>query len=289
MTALGGGRVAAQGAGGERRRLMGGSRVGAMAVAAFVASLSAPAVVAAQDAVADPLPPEGTILEAGRYVSRFVGPAIEFKAGPGWIVGRSGDGPIFTLEYLESPGTVLSVTRFDGETFLDSCDPTSMATVEATVPRLTEIIAGNPYLDAGPPRIVEVDGFTGLQFDAGVPPYTLEECALRHVLIWAIPVGQGGEFVQMAHQQSRFLVLDVAGDVIVIAIESFPGVPFGGLLEASMELIETMDITPGSYVPPAPPSQPPPGASPSPGPSPTESVTTQRRRQRAAPHVGMRV
>ena len=56
----------------------------------------------------------------------------------------------------------------------------------------------------------------------------------------------------MANQQSRFLILDVEGDVIVIAIESFPGVPFGGFLEAATELVETIRITPGEYVPPEP-------------------------------------
>ena len=44
---------------------------------------------------------------------------------------------------------------------------------------------------------------------------------------------EDGEFVQVGGQQSRFVIIDVEGDVIVIAIESFPGVPFGGLLEKS--------------------------------------------------------
>ena len=76
------------------------------------------------------------------------------------------------------------------------------------------------------------------------------------MLIWAIPVGKGGEFVQMANQQSRFLILDVDGDVIVIAIESFPGVPFGGFLDAATELVETIRITPGEYLPPEPTAEP---------------------------------
>ena len=183
---------------------------------------------AAQDA-ADPCP-SGTP-RAGRYVSNAVGPTIDFRVGEGWVAGPSGDGPIFTLERTDPPGTVLTVTRFDGETFLDSCDPSSMTVVEPSVERLAEIIAGNPYLNPGPPRAIEVDGYRGLQLDVGVPAYT--ECQLPFLLIWALPIGEGGEFVQVADQQSRFIILDVEGDVIVVAIESFPGVPFGGLLEAS--------------------------------------------------------
>ena len=242
--------------------------------------LSLPAVTAAQDTAADELPEAGSILDSGRYTSDFVGPDIEFSAGEDWLVGPSGDGPIFTLEYIGAPGSVLSFTRFDGETFLDSCDPSSMTIVEPTVARLAEIVAGNPYLNPGVPQLADVDGFTGLSLDVGVPAYA--ECALPYVLIWAIPVGEGGEFVQMANQQSRFLFLDVEGDVIVIAIETFPGVPFGGFLDAASELIETVRITPGEYVPPEPTPEPEPTAEPedsaepaaSPSPSPPSGSGT---------------
>ena len=165
-------------------------------------------------------------------------------------MGPSGDGPIFTLERADQPGTVLSVTRFDGDVFLDSCDPSSLTSVEATVPRLLEVIGGNPYLNPGPPAPLEVDGFGGLWMDAATPAY--DECDLPWLLIWALPMAEGGEFVQVADQQSRFLALDVDGDVIVIAVESFPGVPFGGLLEASLDVVDSMRIEPGEYVPPEP-------------------------------------
>jgi hypothetical protein len=229
-----------------------------------------PVAVAAQDTEADALPDAGTVLESGRYVSDFVGPSIEFAADDAWIVGPSGDGPIFTLEYVGAPGSVLSFTRFDGETFLDSCDPSSMTMVEPSVTRLAEIIAGNPYLNAGPPVATEVDGFQGLQLDIGVPAYA--ECALPYVLIWAIPIGEGGEFVQMANQQSRFLILDVDGDVIIIASETFPGVPFGGFLDAATELVESVRITPGEYVPPEPAGTAAPEPSKAASPAPTDGT-----------------
>jgi hypothetical protein len=139
-----------------------------------------------------------------------------------------------------------------------------MTVVEPSVPRLAEILAGNPYLNPGAPDVIDVDGFTGLSLDIGVPTYA--ECNLPYVLIWAIPVGEGGEFVQLANQQSRFLILDVEGDVIVIAIESFPGVPFGGFLEAATELVETIRITPGEYVPPEPEASEEPVEEASPAP-----------------------
>jgi hypothetical protein len=219
-----------------------------------VAALLMPAAALSQGAEAEPLPEPGTALEPGRYVSSAVGPSIAFRAEEGWIVGPSGSGPIFTLERADQPGTVLSVTRFDGDVFLDSCDPSSLTVVEATVPRLLEVIGGNPYLNPGPPAQTAVDGYEGLWMDVAIPAY--EECDLPWLLLWALPMAEGGEFVQVADQQSRFIALDVDGGVIVVAIESFPGVPFGGLLEASLELVDSMRITPGAYVPPEPSASP---------------------------------
>ena len=220
----------------------------------LVAALALPG--AAQDAEPEPLPEAGTALAPGRYVSSVVGPSIDFRVEDGWLVGPSGNGPIFTLERADQPGTVLSFTRFDGDVFLDSCDSTSLSRVDASVARLIEIIAGNPYLNPGPPEVIEVDGWQGLSMDVATPAF--EECDLGLLLIWALPIEEGGEFVQVADQQSRFLALDVEGEVVVIAIESFPGVPFGGLLEASLELVESMRITPADL------AEPDPVASPSP-------------------------
>lgn len=239
------------------------------------AALLVPVGTTAQDTATEPLPEPGTVLEAGRYASDQVGPSIDFRVDAGWVVGPTGDGPIFTLEFLPAPGTVLSVTRFDGETFLETCDPSSMTVVEANVSRLAEIIAGNPFLNATAPGVLEVDGHRGLSLDVGVPRYEPAECSLPYLLLWAVPIGEGGEFVQVADQQSRFLILDVDGDVIVIAIESLPGVPFGGFLEASMELVQTMRIVPGDYRPPEPtvgPEPSPPVAETTPGPSPSPAL-----------------
>ena len=235
---------------GSPRRLVAGTALAA------VTMLALPAVGSAQDAESEPLPEPGTALAAGRYMSRAVGPTIDFRVDDGWLVGPAASGPIFTLERSDQPGTVLSVTRFDGDVFLDSCDSTSLSQVEASVPRLLEIIAGNPYLNPGPPAAADVDGYEGLWMDVATPAY--DECDLPWLLIWALPIEEGGEFVQVADQQSRFIALDVDGDVIVIAIESFPGVPFGGLLEASLELVDSMRITPGELVPAEPVASPSP-------------------------------
>jgi hypothetical protein len=210
-------------------------RTAALALAAFGLALLLPAVAIAQDTKADPLPEPGTELAPGRYLSSVVGPTVDFRVGDGWVAGPSGGGPIFTLEYADAPGAVLSVTRFDGDTFLDSCDPSSLTVVDPSAERLAEIIAGNPFVAAGPIEPIEVDGFEGRWFDVGVPTYDPSECALPYLLLWAIPIGDGGE--------------------------SFPGVPFGAFLEDSMELVRSLRITPGEYIPP-PTENPSPAASP---------------------------
>jgi hypothetical protein len=94
--------------------------------------------------------------------------------------------------------------------------------------------------------------------DVATPAY--EECDLAFLLLWALPIDEGGEFVQVADQQARFIAVDVEGEVIVIAIESFPGVPFGGLLEASLELVDTMRITPAAAADAGPLVSPSPDA-----------------------------
>ena len=75
--------------------------------------LFVPSAVAAQGAASEPLPELGTVLDPGRYTSGVVGPTIDFRVEDGWLVGPSG-GPILTLLRADTPGTVLTITRFDG-------------------------------------------------------------------------------------------------------------------------------------------------------------------------------
>lgn len=243
-------------------------RLGALVIGGLLLGLLVvPISAVAQDSRAEELPPAGTILEPGRYRSSAVGPSIEFRVEEGWIAAGPAQGPIFTLERIDPAGTVLSVTRFDGAAFVESCDPTSITDVEISVPRLIEIVSGNPYLNPAPAQVIEVDGYQGLSLDVATPQF--EECALPYLLLWALSMADG-EFVQVAGQQSRFIALDIEGDVLVIAIESFPGVPFGSLLDASMELVESMRIEPGTFVPPSPS----PALMPEPEPSPQPEATS---------------
>jgi hypothetical protein len=244
---------------------------------ALAAALALTSVSLAQDAQA--LPATGESLNGGRYSTDVVGPSISFDGHEGWIVGPVGPGPIFTLLRRDEPGTVLSVTRFDGAVFVDSCDPTSLSEVEATAARLMAVIAGNPFLNPGAPVQVEVDGRDAWQLDVATPAFT--ECQLDWLLIFALPVAEGGEFIQVADQQARFIAVDVDGTVVVVAVESLPGVPFGELLEASLQLVDSMTIEPAESALPDDPAahSPDPGASqplPSPGspasPSPSAAV-----------------
>jgi hypothetical protein len=234
-------------------------RPGSVALAAslfLVGALSLAAGAVAQDEAALPAP--GEPLGAGRYSTEIVGPTISFDGGQGWLVGPTGPGPIFTLVREDEPGTVVSVTRFDGAVFVDSCDPTSLSEVEATSPRLMAVIAGNPFLNPGAPVEVEVDGRDAWQLDVATPEYA--ECPLEFLLLFALPIAEGGEFIQVADQQSRFIAVDIGDTVVVIAIESLPGVPFGELLEASMELVASMSIEPGPPGIPDEATAPPPAS-----------------------------
>lgn len=246
----------------------------ALTILALIPLAALPAGTLAQDPLPQPLPATGEDVAAGDYFSEAIGPTIELRLGEGWRVGPGGEGPIVTLERTDVPGSVLSITRFDGDTFVDSCDTTSLTTTEATVERLVEIIAGNPFLAAAPARPTTVDGHEGLLLDVATPP--VQECAVGFLLLFAVPDVDGGEFVQVPGQQSRFILLDVAGDVVVIAIETFPGVPFGSLLDVSTELVASMRITPIGVAPRGDDAGPTDG-SPSPeanGSTPAPAATT---------------
>lgn len=236
--------------------------------AVLIALLSFSVAAIAQDPTADEIPATGEPLPAGRYVDDALGPAIEFRVADGWRVGPGADGPIITLESTRVPGGVLTLTRFDGDIFLDSCDSTSLSTVDASVQRVAEIIGANPLLRVAPPAIIDVDGNQSVQLDVAVPPFD-DVCSQPLLLLWAVPFMENGEFIQVPHQQSRFIILDVGGDVIVIAIETFPGVPFGMVLDDAMDIVDSVRFTPAAaQAPTAAPS-----IEPSPEPSSAAEVT----------------
>ena len=229
-----------------------------------------------QESVADEIPGSGEPLPAGRYVSDNLGPVIEFRVQDGWQAGPSVTGPIITLESTIVPGGVLTITRFDGEAFVDSCDPLSSISVDVSVQRAAEIIGANPLLRVAPPSITDVDGRRAVQLDVGVP--AVEDCQVPFLLLWLIPEMEQGEFVQAPDQQSRFILVEVEDEVIVIAIESFPGVPFGSVLDASMDIVDSIRITPASAIAetPAPSAvdvSPAPSNTPGPTPAPQRTLT----------------
>ncbi len=246
-------------------------------VLALVALLAISALSIAQDSTADELPDAGAALLPGRYVVSAVGPTIEFRVGDGWQVGPVVDGPIVILERTDVPGAVLTITRFEGDVFIDSCDPSSLTTVEATVARLVEVIGGNPRLNAAPPSPADVDDRLGITLDVATP--AIGDCAVRDLLLWIVPAMEKGEFVQVANQQSRFIMVDVDGDIVVIAIETFPGVPFGSMLDASMDLVGSMRFEAATSVAtpePTPETTEIPAATEAPGPPPESTPVVDR-------------
>jgi hypothetical protein len=224
-----------------------------VAAGCLLALLTSSAGLAAEQPVL-PLPTEASDLAPGRYSSSAVGPAITLTLGEGWRTGATLGGPLVVLERADTPGAVLTITRFEGDTYTDSCDPSSLTRVDPSAERLVAIIAGDPSLRAVPARPARLGSFEGLGLDVAVPIEVA--CDLPFLLLWALDM-EDGEFVQVPGQQSRFIVADVGGDVLVAAIEAFPGVPYGSFLEASLELVGSMHIEPGGSVPPADPSPAP--------------------------------
>jgi hypothetical protein len=235
--------------GGSRPRVL-LARAGRAAIAALLGvtlALDATGRVIAQSPSPVPSAPEpsGPVsAPIGERASDALGPTISLELGEGWIERTPLAGPILTFERPDMPGGVLTITRFDGDAYADSCDPTSLTTVEPSAERLIEIIAGNPWLDAEPPEPVEVGGVPGLSVDLVAPPFDPSECALPLLLLWAIPM-EDGEFVQVAGQASRFIATEVGRDTIVIAIETLPGLPFEPFALEAMEVVRTLAFEAG--------------------------------------------
>jgi hypothetical protein len=187
--------------------------------------------------------PGATELEPGRHSWSELGIEVSLDFGEGWAVSPPLDGPIVTFERADMPGGVVTLTRFDGDTYADSCDESSITWVEPSAERLIEIIGGNPFLEADSPEPIELAGSTGQSIDVSTPPFTPDECRIALLLIWAIPM-KDGEFVQIAGQESRFIALDVGTDTVVIAIETLPGTPFDPFALEAMELLGSIAFGP---------------------------------------------
>lgn len=206
------------------------------------ASPDAPTASAAPGASGTPAP-GATELEPGRHSWTELGIGVSLDFGEGWTVAAPLDGPIVTFEREDMPGGVITLTRFDGDAYADSCDASSLTRVEASAERLIEIIGGNPFLAADTPEPIELDGATGRSIDVSTPPWTPDECRLALLLIWAIPM-KDGEFVQIPGQEARFIALDVGADTVVVAIETLPGTPFEPFSLQAMELIRSIAFEP---------------------------------------------
>jgi hypothetical protein len=207
--------------------------------AGCLALLLTSAAALAADEPALPLPGEATDLAPGRYSSTVVGPAITLTLGEGWRTGATLGGPLLVLERADTPGAVLTITRFDGDTYTDSCDPTSLTRVDPSAERLVAIIAGDPSLRALPARATRLGGHEGRTLDVAVLPEIA--CDLPFLLLWALDM-KDGEFVQVPGQQSRFIAADVGNDVLVVAMEAFPGVPYGSFLETAMAVLDDLEV-----------------------------------------------
>jgi hypothetical protein len=219
-------------------------RLGAAAATALGATiaLAAGAPVAAQTPSPTTIAPAASPI--GEMTSDVLGPSLTLELGAGWFERPPIDGPILTFEHTAYPGGVLTLTRFDGDAYADSCDPTSLTSVEPSAARLIEVIAGNPWLEADETEPAEVGGLEGSSVDLVAPLFGPTECRLPRLLLWAVPM-EDGEFVQIGGQSSRFIAVDVGPDTIVIAIETLPGFAFEPFATAAMEVVRSMAFATG--------------------------------------------
>jgi hypothetical protein len=214
------------------------------------------------------IPPDGGQLEPGTYGTWSLGPLVRFTLGDGWVATEpdvSGLGwGIFRL-VGQAPGA-LSMVPFTGEVYVDPCLQESVETVQidGTPEGLVGELAANPNLFAGEPTETEIAGYQGLQLDVATQEVMV--CDPPVAALWSIP--ERGLYMLELGQEARFMPIDVDGQTLVVVAETFGGADLEQLLEASQEVIDSIEIDTTAV----PPSIPPNSASPSAAPSTVTSA-----------------
>ena len=202
------------------------------------------------------------LLEPGTYSSSVLGPEIVITLEDQWVVANA---PLRNVGFDLAPpsrGQVLIFTGFEGEVFTEPCvaseepvgrfeagrvvtawlaDPANRAPAEESPEAFWEFVMANPYLVVEEPVEVEVGGYRGLEADvvASVP----EECLLRQTNLW--PVGTVGPYILRDGVEARYTIVDVDGQLILIAAESAPGADHAALLARAEDVIATIEFGTG--------------------------------------------
>jgi hypothetical protein len=229
-------------------------RIGLLAATTALTLSLIPATVAA----ITPLPAQDAVeLEPGTYVDNSLGFMFTFDVEEGW---RQGFAPSATAgielttvdhqTFADGWSAVdniarLAIVPLGGEVKTDGwCVPAggsldeyeSSVTVIDTAPQsVVDHLSSSPLLDVSEAVPMQIGGFDGLRFDATA---TLgEDCETADIYLfdtWTLIDGDVATYV----------ILDVDGRAVLIAIETSGDVDHGAFVERAMPVIESLKVIP---------------------------------------------
>jgi hypothetical protein len=156
------------------------------------------------------LPPDGVIIEPGRY--RIGNLSIDVPAG--WI-SMGSDILRTTSDSDPEAAAIFAVWPISG-TFADPCTDHTLVqpTPGAGIDDLADALANQPGTEAGPPTAVTVDGYAAKRVDSTVTA-DIEPCGsgsgMDGFWLYAMPDGDR-RWVQGTNEVNQLYIVDVDGD-----------------------------------------------------------------------------
>lgn len=168
------------------------------------------------------------------YATEQFSPSLSLRAGEDWPY-RYGIA-IGLYQIWHTDGTLLSFLNVR-----EVYDPENPVLTQPAPEDMAGWFGEHPHLEAGEPEPVEVGGASGVAFDVTVAPlpkgYAADTCDTPCVPLF--PQGDGEAFVFLQGDKDRVVVLDVAGETVVVTVEG-PQDAFGDFMPRAEGVLDTV-------------------------------------------------
>jgi hypothetical protein len=178
-------------------------------------------------------------LEPGTYATVRFRPKLSFRVGEGWgLLGDNENGIALAADFdpATGPDKQLSITAvkwvFDDPLLTDKeLDANREAHIRPAPRDLVGWLRANRYLKVGPARPVTLGGIRGVQFDVAVKdipgPSNCPSFGGRNHCVLLFPITRGNaepiELVELGGVPSRYTVVEVKGQSVVVSVGAPPG------------------------------------------------------------------
>lgn len=212
------------------------------------AATPAPTATPAAFACDDPAYPCAGPLTPGEHESTLFRPLLTFTVPNGWVNSMDRD-RAYTLHNNFAPAHFFQIySQVAIPEQNAGCTAARKAGVGSTVADWTEFLTSHPGLVATTPVDVTVGGHDGVRIDVHVGPDWTATCpnSIGPAVFLITDSGTVPDRVKWIDDQyTSFRILDVAGETVILYIESGPSDPeLEGVNRALQATIDTFELTP---------------------------------------------